>query len=167
MFYLPKEKGHTKRLKNCHFQISSVFIFNIWFKIFQRCYLKIIFVYLNWVELHSLLRSIISIATHFTLIYSWFNVMVSESFGLVRIQYDFLKKKEYIFIYFLILVTFDRFLFRSFYSVAPHNLFHPPSIFSMMLLENHTCISEKSWASLTTQEYYPYCYSFNIDIFLI
>ena len=80
-----KENYHTSRLKNWHFQISSVFMFNIWFKIFQRCYLKIIFVYLNWVELHSLLRSIISIATHFILIYSWFNLMASESFGLVRI----------------------------------------------------------------------------------
>ena len=35
--------------------------------------------------------------------------MVSESFGLVRIPYCALKKKEYIFIYFLILVTSDRF----------------------------------------------------------
>ena len=38
---------------------------------------------------------------------------------------------------------------------------------STMLLENHTCISELSWASLTNQEYYLYCYSFNIAIFLI
>ena len=35
--------------------------------------------------------------------------MISESFGLVRIRYGFLKKKEYIFIYSLILVTFDGF----------------------------------------------------------
>ena len=58
--------------------------------------------------------------------------MASESFGLVRIRYDFLKKKEYSFIYSLILVTFDRFLFYPFYSTAPQNLFHQPSIFSMM-----------------------------------
>ena len=68
----------------------------------------------------------------FTLIYYWFVLIVSESFGLVRIRYDFLKKKEYIFIYSLILVTFDRFLFRLFYSAALQNLFHQPSIFSMM-----------------------------------
>ena len=117
-----KKKGHTKRLKNWHFQISSVFIFNVWFKIFQWCYLRIILVYLNWVELHLLIRSIISIATHLTLIYSWFNLIVSKSFGLVRIRYSFLKKKEYIFISSLILVTFDRFLFRPFYSATPQNL---------------------------------------------
>ena len=58
--------------------------------------------------------------------------MASESFGLVRIWYDFLKKKEYIFIYSLILVTFNRFLFCSFYSAAPQNFFLQYSIFLMM-----------------------------------
>ena len=58
--------------------------------------------------------------------------MVSESFGLVRIRYYFLKKKEYIFIYSLILVTFDRFLFHPFYSTAPQTFFHQYSNFLMM-----------------------------------
>ena len=132
LFYLQKEKGHTKRLKNWHFQISSVFIFNIWFKIFQRCYLKIILMYLNWVKIHLLIRSIISITPHLTLIYSWFNLIVSGSFGLVRIRYCLLKNKEYIFLYSLILVLYDRFLFRPFYLAILQNFFLQYSIFSMM-----------------------------------
>ena len=127
-----QKKKVTPKGSNWHFQIFAVFIFNVWFKIFQRCYLKIILVYLNWVELHLLIRSIISIATHLTLIYSWFNFMVSESFGLIRIWHYFLKTKEYTFISSLILKTCDRFLFRPFHSDAPQNFFLPYSIFSMM-----------------------------------
>ena len=58
--------------------------------------------------------------------------MVSESFGLIKIRYYFLKNKEYTFIYSLILVTSDRFMFRPFYSDAPQNFFLQYSIFSMM-----------------------------------
>ena len=58
--------------------------------------------------------------------------MVSKSIGLVRIWYYVLKNKEYTFIYSLILVTSDRFMFRPFYSDAPQNFFIQYSIFSMM-----------------------------------